>query len=106
MGNISVSGATQGSDERRRVVTCDLSFLVVERAEIVVQVAAADSAGQVIDERFDVTTDGEPPVSLEELRNFSGERMHVICSDPGRLSVSYRSEISVPTAHSLMPDSG
>jgi transglutaminase-like putative cysteine protease len=84
-----------------RVVSCDLAFDVTESAEVALQVVAAHSAGRVVTERFDVATDGEPPASLEELRNPQGERIHVIHSDPGRLTVAYRAEIeatrSLPT---------
>jgi transglutaminase-like putative cysteine protease len=89
----NASGSTDGSNERQRVITCDLTFDVIEHAEIVVQIVAADSAGHVVDERFGVTIAGSPPPSAVELRNLVGERMHVIRADPGRLSVSYRSQL-------------
>jgi transglutaminase-like putative cysteine protease len=76
-----------------RVVTCDLLFDVTDRAEIAVQIVAADSAGLVRSERFEVVGNGGPPVSLEEIRNPQGERIHVILADPGPLSISYRSEL-------------
>jgi transglutaminase-like putative cysteine protease len=85
--------ATASSDDRRRVVTCDLVFAVAEPGEVALQVVAADSAGRVLAERFDVATDGAPPASLEEIRSPPGERFHVIHSAAGRLSVSYRAEI-------------
>ena len=46
--------ATASSDDRRRVVTCDLVFAVAEPGEVALQVVAADSAGRVLAERFDV----------------------------------------------------
>jgi transglutaminase-like putative cysteine protease len=82
-------------NEMKRVVTCDLSFVVTEGTEIVVQVVAAESAGRVVNERFAVTIDGRPSSKVEELRNSAGERMHVIRADPGMLAVSYRSELQV-----------
>jgi transglutaminase-like putative cysteine protease len=84
---------TAPSDDLRRVVSCDLVFAVAEAGEVALQVAAADSAGRVLEERFDVATDGAPPVSQEEIRNPQGERIHVIHSAAGRLRVSYRAEI-------------
>ena len=88
-----VEEETALSDEVRRVVSCDLTFAVAEAGEVALQVVAADSAGRVVTERFDVTTDGAPPASLEEIRNPQHERIHVVHSASGRLSVSYRAEI-------------
>jgi transglutaminase-like putative cysteine protease len=85
------------SDDLRRTVSCDLAFAVSEPGEVALQVVAADSAGRIITERFDVTTDGGPPSSLEEIRNPLGERIHVVHAAPGRLAVSYRAEIAAPS---------
>lgn len=84
------------TDDLRRVVSCDLAFVVTEPGEVALQVVASDSAGRVIAERFEVATDGTPPLSLEEIRNPQGERIHVIHSAPGRLTVAYRAEIETP----------
>jgi transglutaminase-like putative cysteine protease len=81
-----------GSD-RRRVVSCSLRFAVAEPAEVALQIVAANSAGRVLTERFDVTVDGGPPSSLEVVRTPRGERIHVIHAAPGLLSVEYRAEI-------------
>ena len=81
------------SDPDSASVTCDLAFEVTEPAEIALQVVAADSAGLVRSERFDVRSNGGPPASLEEIRNPQGERIHVILADPGR------SRISLPRRH-------
>jgi transglutaminase-like putative cysteine protease len=78
-----------------RVVTCDMALLVSELAEVVVQVVASRSAGDVEDARFEVLTDGERPSSLVEVRDPAGATMHVIRSIPGRLTVSYRARIRV-----------
>jgi transglutaminase-like putative cysteine protease len=96
MSNGHASGSTDGSNEMQRVITCDLTFDVIEHTEIVVQIVAAESAGRVVDERFGVAIAGSPPPSVVELRNSVGERMHVIRADPGRLSVSYRSQLQAP----------
>ena len=76
-----------------RVVTCDMSFLVSEPAEVVVQVVASRTAGQVEETRFDVLTDGRRPSSLVEVGDSYGAVMHVIRSTPGVLTLSYRSRI-------------
>ena len=93
MSSGEVEQGTAPSDDVRRVVSCDLTFAVAEAGEVALQVVAADSAGRVVTERFEVTTDGAPPASLEELRNPQHERIHVVHSASGRLSVSYRAEI-------------
>ena len=78
-----------------RVVRCDMAFLVSDPAEVVVQVVASDSAGHVDEAQFEVLTDGRPPSSRVELRDPDGSTMHVIGSDPGQLTVSYRAQIRV-----------
>jgi transglutaminase-like putative cysteine protease len=80
-------------DDMRRVVSCSLRFVVTEPAEIALQVVAADSAGHVVTERFDVTANGGPPSSLDQIRTPHGERIHVITAGPGQLSIEYRAEV-------------
>ena len=80
-----------------RIVTCDMAFLVREPAELVMQVVAASSAGHVEEERFDVLTDGEPPSSMAEVGDPEGATMHIIRSDPGHLTVTYRARIRSST---------
>ena len=65
MSSGEVEQGTAPSDDVRRVVSCDLTFAVAEAGEVALQVVAADSAGRVVTERFEVTTDGAPPASLE-----------------------------------------
>src|SRR5271163_4869295 len=76
-----------------RIVTCDIAFLVQKPAELVLQVVAASSAGYVQDRRFEVLTDGEPPSSMAEVHDPEGANMHIIRSDPGHLTVTYRARI-------------
>jgi transglutaminase-like putative cysteine protease len=99
-------GGAAASDDLRRVVSCDLSFAVAEPGEVAFQVVAADSAGRVLTERFDVTTDGAPPASLEEIRTPQHERIHVVHSAAGRLSVSYRAEIETRRPRSAATEVG
>jgi len=93
MSNGEVDGTTGPSDDLRRTVSCALVFAVSEPGEVALQVVAADSAGRVVTERFEVATDGRPPTSMEEIRNPQDERIHIIHSASGRLTVSYRAEI-------------
>ena len=107
MSGDEVEQGTTPSHDRRRVVSCDLVFAVAEAGEVALQVVAADSAGQVVTERFDVTTDGAPPASLEELRNPQHERIHVVHSAAGRVNVSYRAEIEArPLRAAIGTDAG
>lgn len=76
-----------------RIVTCDMAFLIRAPAELVMQVVAASSAGHVEEGRFEVLTDGGPPSSMAEVRDPEGATMHIIRSDPGRLTVAYRARI-------------
>jgi transglutaminase-like putative cysteine protease len=101
MSGGEVEWGTLPSYDRRRVVSCDLVFAVAEPGEVAFQVVAADSAGRVLAERFDVATDGAPPVSLEEIRTPRHERIHVIHSAAGHLSVSYRAEIETRPPRSV-----
>jgi transglutaminase-like putative cysteine protease len=87
-----------GIDASRRVVTCDLAFTVVEPAEIVFQVTASRSAGKVVDEQFELLTEGRQPLSVTELHDPHATRLHVVDSAAGRLTLSYRAEIAAPEA--------
>ncbi len=86
-------GGPPGSDHERRVVTADLEFTVAERAEVVVQVLASATAGRVLNERFEVQVAGRPAPHSVELAGPHGARVNVFDAPPGRLTVSYRSEI-------------
>jgi transglutaminase-like putative cysteine protease len=77
-----------------RRVACDLEFEVSTPAVLALQVAAASTTGDVLDERLGLTLDGAqtgPPAS--ELATYRGGRMHVISADAGRLTISYQASI-------------
>jgi transglutaminase-like putative cysteine protease len=93
MSTFETWDAMDGTDQTTRVISCDLAFDVIEPAEIVVQVVASSSAGQVVDERFEVDTDGKPPSLLVEHRDPHGARLHVVRCGPGRLTVAYWARI-------------
>jgi transglutaminase-like putative cysteine protease len=94
---------TDTADDRLRVVTCALTLQVAEPAEVALQVVAAGAAGKVLREQLDISTDGSPATSVEEIRNPQGERIHVVHADPGRLTVGYRAEIETHQGHSPAP---
>lgn len=83
-------GSTVGM---RWVVSCNLTLTVVEPAEIVIQVLAARSAGDVVTEQFDVITEDQLPCSVAEVSGPDGARLQIVHGDPGSLSVRYRAEV-------------
>jgi transglutaminase-like putative cysteine protease len=85
----SVTASTDGT----RVVSCELLFSVMEDAEVVLQLVASEGAGRVISERLDIRVDGQPVESVVALGGPHGARLQIVQSPPGRLTVSYRSEI-------------
>jgi len=84
-----------------RRVSCHLEFEVHTAAVLALQVVAASTAGEVLDERLAVTLDGaEKDSSVSELAASRGGRMHVISAEAGRLAISYQASIrpgQVPT---------
>ena len=86
-----------------RHVACNLEFEVSSAAVLALQVAAASTAGDVLDERLDVSLDGAAtnrPVS--EAATDGGGRLHVVRADAGRLAVSYQASIR-PTKFATPP---
>lgn len=87
-----------------RHVLCHLGLEVSGGAVLALQVAPAASAGDILDERLDVTIDGRParpPVA--EVATEERGRIHVIQAGTGTLAVSYRASIrpAPAPAHSL-----
>jgi len=84
-----------------RRVACDLEFDLSTAAVLALQVAAAGTTGDILDERLEVNLDGaEADPSVSELAAYRGGRMHVISADAGRLTISYEASIRpwpVPT---------
>ena len=87
----------------RRVLSCELAFWVAEPAELVLQVTASQSAGSVMSERFDARSEGER-LAATELSGPNGTRSHVLRPQPGRLRMSYRSEIETARPAGHHPD--
>jgi transglutaminase-like putative cysteine protease len=82
------------ADGAIRHVACNLEFEVSSAAVLALQVAAATTAGELLDERLDVRLDGaatDHPVS--EAAADQGGRMHVVHAGVGRLAVSYQASI-------------
>jgi transglutaminase-like putative cysteine protease len=88
-----VSPSPTGLGNGSRVVTCDLVFSIIEAAEVVFQVVAASGSGHVVSERLEIHLNGEPVSDVEHLLGPHGTRLQIVNCPPGRLTVSYRSEI-------------
>jgi transglutaminase-like putative cysteine protease len=99
MGESTPGQAVPPPPDQLRVVSCDLAFEVVERAEVILQLVAASSAGRVLAERFEVSSNSQRVDDVVQLRGPHGTRLQVLRCPPGRLTVTYRSEIEpVPLA--------
>ncbi len=81
-----------------RVVSCELLFNIIEAAEVVLQLVAASGAGRVVSERLEILIDGRPVDDVVDLDGPHGGRLQIVPSPPGRLTVSYRSEIESAVA--------
>ncbi len=93
-----------------RHVASDLGFTASDDVVVVLALAPAASAGEVLSERLDVTSDGagrRPTVS--ELAGLGGSRMHVVRAGPGELAISYAATVraaAVPRVASLGTEPG
>jgi len=77
-----------------RHVASDLGFSASDDVVVVLALAPATSAGEVVSERLDVTSDGSgPPPSVSELAGHDGNRMHVVRAGPGELVISYAATV-------------
>jgi transglutaminase-like putative cysteine protease len=76
-----------------RRVACHLEFELATPAVLALQVAAASIAGDVLEERLDVTVDGDETAPVSEVAVDRGGRMHVVHAAAGRLAISYEASI-------------
>jgi transglutaminase-like putative cysteine protease len=93
MANFDSQDLARSSRSMRWVVSCDLSLTIVDPAEVVIQVVAARSAGEVVSERFDVSIDGRQASAVEEISGPDGTRLQLVQAPRGSLIASYRAEI-------------
>jgi len=76
-------------------VGCSLTFNVEEPASFALQVAVAAGPGREIDDRLDITLDGQPlggPV--RELWSAHGGRIHLLETAPGLLRATYQARVA------------
>ena len=75
-------------------MACHLEFELTTAAVLALQVAAASTAGDVLDERLVVTVDGaETAEPVSEVAVYHGGRMHVVHAAAGLLAISYDASI-------------
>jgi transglutaminase-like putative cysteine protease len=74
----------------RRTVSARLELAIGDPTELALQIAVA--AGERIDERFEVSLDGNP-VAWREVPGAHGGRAHVLEAGGGRLSVHYAATV-------------
>ncbi len=82
--------------DSNRNVTCAIEFAVRSPAVFAFQIAAATSAGPLLDELLTVTVDGHPVDGVDEVESHRAGRTHVVRAQPGLLSVQYRATVGSP----------
>jgi transglutaminase-like putative cysteine protease len=76
--------------EGLRHVASELGFAASDEVVLLLQLAPASSAGELIDEHLEVTSDGRVPrPAVTEVAGLLGGRMHVVRAEAGTLSISY-----------------
>ncbi|HEU0316794.1 MAG TPA: hypothetical protein VFR49_05660, partial [Solirubrobacteraceae bacterium] len=72
-----------------RHVASELGFAASDEVVLVLQVAPATSAGELVDEHLEVTSDGRvPEPEVTEVAGLRGGRMHVVRAAAGNLSIA------------------
>jgi transglutaminase-like putative cysteine protease len=78
-------------------VASDLGFAASDDVVVVLALAPATNAGEVLSERLDVTSDGPgPQPTVTELGGPDGSRMHVVRAGAGELLISYAATVRAP----------
>jgi hypothetical protein len=73
-----------------RDVGCEFVLTVTEAAILAFQVAPAGTAGTVVEERFEVSIDGQPVLTpVVEIAGDHGGRIHLVSAPRGMLSFAY-----------------
>ncbi len=74
-----------------------MSFDVADHAVLALQIAPATTAGELLEERLDVSVDGGPLSDpVVELRAELGGRTHVVRAGAGHLRIAYSATIRAP----------
>jgi transglutaminase-like putative cysteine protease len=80
-----------------RHVACELGFAATDDVVLVLALAPARSAGELLAERLEVTSDGPRQPLISELSGRAGERMHLVRAPAGTLSISYAATLRPAT---------
>jgi transglutaminase-like putative cysteine protease len=75
-------------------VASELGFTASDDVVLQLTLAPATSAGELVSERLDVTSDASGPAPvIRELAGPDGSRMHVVHAGAGQLSISYAATV-------------
>jgi transglutaminase-like putative cysteine protease len=86
-----------------RHVASELGFAATDDVVLVLALAPARSAGELVTERMEVTSDGlGAPPEVTALAGPAGERMHLVRAPAGALSISYAATLR-PAAPPAVP---
>jgi transglutaminase-like putative cysteine protease len=82
-----------------RDVGCDLTFEVTDTALLAFQVAPSRSAGQLVEERLEITSDGEPLLApAAEIATDHGGRIHLVPAPVGTMFFGYTAALRTRAA--------
>jgi hypothetical protein len=99
-----MAGSVVAAPSALREVGCWLTFEVGADAVLALQVAPAQSAGELLAEQLAVTLDGQPlSVPVVERAVGGTGRIHLVKSGPGTLAVSYAATIRAPMPRASGP---
>ena len=91
-GGAGSDGPTTASGLRH--VACELAFSAEDEVVLALALAPAATAGEVVAERLEVTSDGrEARPEVRELEGPAGSRLHVVRAAAGLLSISYAATV-------------
>jgi transglutaminase-like putative cysteine protease len=94
MGASETPGPVTGGAETIRTVSSTLAFTISVASELVLQIAPSTTAGALLEESLDVTTDATTNAVTTEVKAPDGARMHIVTAHPGHLTVAYRAVVS------------
>jgi transglutaminase-like putative cysteine protease len=85
-------------------VGCELTFEVSEDSLVAFQVAPSHTAGSIVEERFEITTEGGTTLVPTEVSADHGGRIQLVAGLPGTLYFSYSAVLQAHRVRPLAPD--
>lgn len=86
-------GVLTDANNARWLISCSFGLTVTEPAEVVIQVAASRSAGDVLHEHIELRTTRRVEHPVEEISGPDGTRLLVVDAERGGFDFLYRAEI-------------